>query len=184
MLSGVGLKKPARLRKTARTYWCAFAILIVPAAAPLANTADLVSEPIIRMNGGGIAACGLKITARDGNATFIAELYNDKTERGTRTTLSVSGSNNTALKAAAVRTADHDTKVLLRPIDDSSSKLFKASAYLDPDSIGHLFQQLLVTGFELTTNTSEQTYRWQQSGPVLHSVRQTYLMCSGDLYRP
>lgn len=170
-----------------RALTSAFAILFVCTsitAPALAAAVALEVEPIVRIHHGGVAACGLKVTARSDNTIFHVEIFNDKTSQGTRTTLRVTATDRPGVTGARLKSRAHDTDTLLHPSGPRSEQGFAASAHLAPDTIGPLFRDLLVTGFDLTVTTTAKTYSWQKPGPVPHSVRQLYLMCSGDLYRP
>lgn len=165
---------------------CLSALLAVTtfAEAGALENEGLSIEALIRMDGTGIAACGLTLQLnRADHAPVTVEIYNDKTDNGTRTVLRLQPHADSAVRSVRITTPDHDTDTLLTP-RPSDSTGFAAAANLDPDTIGPLFRALLVSGFDVELTTKNGLRRWTQQGPAPHSVRQLYLMCSGDLYRP
>ncbi len=150
-------------------------------------------EPVMKLNGSEIVACGLAMLLKHPNRDFRAFLVNEKEEAGVRTVLRASTQQtaratdnniNTPLVSASVTTTDISTVEILTLQRDGDERQFEASARLSSSDVAKLFQQLLVSGAVISMRTSKETYEWRLQGPASQSVRAAYLMCSGDLYRP
>ena len=147
-------------------------------------------RPVMTVNDGEITACGIAIDLTADGQSFELILANEKASAGKVTKLTVrpsSGNTEPAearIKSASLQTLDHSTADALDVVSDPEDGDFQARAIGKNDAFGSLFQQLLVGGGRVTITSSTKEHVWKITGPAAHSVRQAYLMCAGDLYRP
>jgi len=162
------------------------ALVMVPAA--VASAEPLVTvEPVTLLENGEIAGCGLTSTVAGRTASAIGEMIAFRD--GDRTAFAVrarpSTANGQAIKSVRLATASHDTAALFPPSKTLGDGIVESRRVLEGFSGSSFAQELMVMGgrFEIVT-TAGETIAYDLPRPMPHRVRQAYLNCAGDLFRP
>ncbi|OYW54627.1 MAG: hypothetical protein B7Y80_06195 [Hyphomicrobium sp. 32-62-53] len=166
-----------------------FTILLALAMVPtsLASAEPLVTvDPVTLLENGEIAGCGLTSTVTSGKASAIGEMIAFRD--GDRTAFAVRARPNAssdAIKSVRLATASHDTAVLFPPSKLLGDGLVETRTVLEGFAGSSFAQELMVMGgrFEFVT-TNGNTIAYDLPRPMPHRVRQAYLNCAGDLFRP
>jgi hypothetical protein len=162
------------------------ALVMVPAAA--ASAEQLVTvEPVTLMENGEIAGCGLTSTVTGGTSSAIGEViaFRDGYSTAFAVRARPSPANGEAIKSVRLATASHDTAALFPPSRNLGNGLVETRTVLEGFSGSSFAQELMVMGgrFEIIT-TAGETIAYDLPRPMPHRVRQAYLNCAGDLFRP
>lgn len=160
------------------------ALTSLPIAAARAEPAVTV-EPVTLLKDGEIAGCGLT-SSSNGAASAIGEVIAFRD--GDRTAFAVRarpGANGGAIKSVRLATASHDTGTLFPPTQQFEKGLVETRTVLEGFTGSSFAQELMVMGgrFEIVT-TAGETIAYDLPRPMPHRVRQAYLNCAGDLFRP
>lgn len=162
-------------------------VCAIPAAS--GGPPEVTVEPVTLLSDGRIAGCGMKATARTSASSIISEVIafreNDRTVFSVRARPAEGGFNGTPWRHLRLTTATHDTRNLFPQPQSNTQGYIETRAHL-PGFTGSSFaQELLVTGgrFEITA-ADQSLFAFDLPHPVPHGVRQAYLNCAGDLFRP
>jgi len=182
-----GQVKTIRMKKlNNRTSMFAISTFLLSAVASslaLSGEHKLHADIIMKKNVDGILACGMGFKLTSTNGSYAVNLVNEKVKSGMVTKLIVRSDQKNTISSAAVRTLDFSTqKILTKMQSDNQNTIY--SQKLSPDTIGRLFQQLMVSGAKIEITSMSETITWDFPGPASQSLRAMYLMCSGDMYRP
>lgn len=95
------------------------------------------------------------------------------------------GSTGEAIKSVRLATASRDTAALFPPSRNLGNGLVETRTVLEGFTGSSFAQELMVMGgrFEIVT-TAGDTIAYDLPRPMPHRVRQAYLNCAGDLFRP
>lgn len=161
------------------------ALAVLPASGATADPAVIV-EPVTLLERGEIAGCGLTSTFTGGIGSAIGEVIAFRD--GDRTAFAVRarpGSIGGAIKSVRLVTASHDTAALFPPSKSIENGLVETRTVLEGFTGSSFAQEVMVMGgrFEIITATG-QTLTYDLPRPMPHRVRQAYLNCAGDLFRP
>ncbi len=150
---------------------------------------EISVEPVTLLDAGKIAGCGLKATARADDATTIGEVIafrsGDVTVFSVRAR-AVDGAGN-AMRPSHIRltTASHDTRTLFPAPRPHSDGQIETRAHLAGFTGSSFAQELMVMGGRFEVRREDQsTLTFDLPLPMPHTVRQAYLNCAGDLFRP
>ncbi len=161
--------------------------LLVPAL--MGADSEVRVEPVTLMAGGQIAGCGFSSTQPQPEDTVIGEVLALREGDGTvfsiraRTT----GRNGGEAVFAGVRltTASHDSAVLFPAPAVSSGGILETRAALEGFTGSSFAQELMVTGGRFEMRRADGgIIAYDLPRPMPHRVRQAYLNCAGDLFRP
>lgn len=148
--------------------------------------ADVAVSPLTLLENGNVAGCGLSSTVRTPQNTAIADVIAFRDGNATAFAVRARTQSDTP-QAVGVRliTATHDTASdfpSVRPIDGG---LVETRTVLEGFDGSSFAQALMVTGgrFEITLSGG-MTLAYDLPRPMPHGVRQAYLNCAGDLFRP
>ncbi len=160
------------------------ALTSLPVAAANAEPAVTV-EPVTLLKNGEIAGCGLTSSNNEAASVIgdvIAFRDGDRTAFAVRARPGAAGG---AIKSVRLATASHDTATLFPPSKPLSGGLVETRAILDGFTGSSFAQELMVMGgrFEIMTAAGD-TITYDLPRPMPHRVRQAYLNCAGDLFRP
>lgn len=165
-----------------RIFFALVAAAGVGAAGTAAADAGAKVEPLTLLENGKIAGCGMTsssasvigevIAFRDGNQTAFAIRARP-------------APGSSAVKSVRFATASHDSASLFpasAPIDDG---IVESRTVLEGFTGPSFAQELMVMGgrFQIAT-VDGQTIAYDLPRPMPHRVRQAYLNCAGDLFRP
>jgi hypothetical protein len=166
------------------------AVPVVTAAALAANAAPVVPlvsvEPVVLLQDGRISGCGLSSTAELTGVRVIGEVIAFRDGEQTAFAVRARASEGAAhVKSVRLATASHDTLTLFPPPSPLAPGGVETRAILE-GLPGSLFaQELLVTGGRFQIDFDDgQTLSFDLPRPMPHSIRQSYLNCAGDLFRP
>lgn len=160
------------------------ALTSVPATAAHAEPSVTV-EPVTLLQDGEIAGCGLT-SSDNGPASAIGEVIafrdGDQTAFAVRARPGAAGG---AIKSVRLATASHDTGTLFPPSKPLENGLVETRAVLEGFTGSSFAQELMVMGgrFEIVTAAGD-TIAYDLPRPMPHRIRQAYLNCAGDLFRP
>jgi hypothetical protein len=145
-------------------------------------------EPLTLLENGQIAGCGLSATGSEAEGSAIAEVIAFRD--GNETAFAVrarSGPNSASTNAQSIRlvTATHDTAVLFPRPRRIAGGIVETRRVLQGFTGPSFAQELMVTGgrFEIT-GADGAVLALDLPRPMPHRVRQAYLTCAGDLFRP
>ena len=164
-------------------------ILISLSVSPAANAQIepvVTVEPVTLLNDGAVAGCGLTTFGRVGStsatAEFIAFRDGDRTAFAIRARPDANGGTP---KAIRLTTTSHDTAHLFPPSGIINGGILETRTVLDGFLGSSFAQELMVMGgrFEIVT-TAGEIIAFDLPRPMPHRVRQAYLNCAGDLFRP
>ena len=157
-------------------------------ARPLAAIAEATVsvEPVTLLENGQIAGCGLSSKANDKGRSVFADVIAFR--EGDRTAFAVRArpaENATGISAVRLSTASHDTAKLFPPVRNLPEGLVEVRTVLEGFTGSSFAQELMVMGgrFEVTM-TDGATLAFDLPRPMPHRIRQAYLNCAGDLFRP
>jgi hypothetical protein len=165
-------------------------VLLALAMVPTswASAEPLVTvDPVTLLEAGEIAGCGLTSTVTGGTSSVIGEMIAFRD--GDRTAFAVrarpSTADGEAIKSVRLATASHDSAVLFPPSKLLGDGIVETRTVLEGFSGSSFAQELMVMGgrFEIVT-TAGETIAYDLPRPMPHRVRQAYLNCAGDLFRP
>ncbi len=164
---------------------CLAAALLLPVTLASAEPTVTV-EPLTLLENGEIAGCGLASTATIGATKAVGEVIAFR--QGDRTAFAVRSrpnANSAAIKSVRLVTASHDTAQLFPPAQPLTDGIVETRAVLEGFTGSSFAQELMVMGgrFELTAEDGT-TLAYDLPRPMPHRVRQAYLNCAGDLFRP
>ncbi len=139
-------------------------------------------EPLTLLEDGKIAGCGMTSSSASVIGEVIAFRSGNETAFAIRARPAPGAS---AVKSVRFATASHDSASLFpapAPIDDG---IVEARTVLEGFTGPSFAQELMVMGgrFEIAT-VDGQTIAFDLPRPMPHRVRQAYLNCAGDLFRP
>lgn len=162
-----------------------FALAVLPTNGASADPSVTV-EPVTLLERGEIAGCGLTSTATIGSVSVIGEVIAFRD--GDRTTFAVRarpGATGQTIRSVRLATASHDTAQQFPPSAPIDNGLVETRTVLEGFSGSSFAQELMVMGgrFEIIT-AAGQTLAYDLPRPMPHRVRQAYLNCAGDLFRP
>lgn len=155
---------------------------------PLKAYADpqVAVAPLTLLENGEVAGCGLTSTAHTPEAKAIGEVVAFRDGNATAFAVRARPDASSA-RIVGVRliTATHDTASDFPPIRTLDGGLIETRAVLVGFDGSRFAQALMVTGgrFEITLNDGS-ALAYDLPRPMPHSVRQAYLNCAGDLFRP
>jgi hypothetical protein len=161
-------------------------LLALVAAAGVAGSANADTgarvEPLTLLENGKIAGCGMMSSSARVIGEVIAFRQGNDTAFAIRAR-PIPGSS--AVKSVRFATASHDSAALFpvsAPIGDG---IVEARTVLQGFTGPSFAQELMVMGgrFEITT-TDGDTIAYELPRPMPHRIRQAYLNCAGDLFRP
>jgi hypothetical protein len=166
----------------------AVAALVFPATGTGAvEPRSVVLEPIVRIAGGAILACGIAIvTGIDGTLTASLRLEKAETEPvfALEATWRDERGKARSLSGIVIETGTETTAKLLPPARPSQDGV-KATGPIPGLPGSELMRSLLVSGGTLTVVSPENgTTAIAIPGPAPQQVRASYLNCAGDLERP
>jgi len=155
-------------------------------AAPVRAQPTVTVEPVTLLKNGNIAGCGLTSTVMDDAVSAIGEVIAFRD--GDHTAFAIRarpGTTGAAIQSVRLATASHDTRRLFPPPKLLTNGLVETRAVLEGFTGSSFAQELMVIGgrFELIT-TAGETIAYDLPRPMPHRVRQAYLNCAGDLFRP
>lgn len=164
------------------------ALLLACAALPVSGLRAepaVTVEPVTLLENGEIAGCGLTSTGGSPVAAIgevIAFRDGDRTAFAIRARPGAAGA---AVKSVRLTTATHDTAVLFPPAQAMPGGLVETRAALEGFAGASFAQELMVMGgrFEIVTAVGD-TIAYDLPRPMPHRIRQAYLNCAGDLFRP
>lgn len=172
---------------TVRVPVASILIVCLHMSAAVARAEPAVTvEPVTLLENGEIAGCGLISSATLGPVTAIGEFIAFR--EGDRTAFAVRARpdpTGTGLASVRLATASHDTAQLFPPSKPLANGLVETRAVLEGFAGSSFAQELMVMGgrFEIVTSAG-QTLAYDLPRPMPHRVRQAYLNCAGDLFRP
>jgi hypothetical protein len=146
-------------------------------------------EPVTLMAEGRIAGCGLASAHADTDGTVIGEVLAFR--EGARTVFSIRArtadlsAGQPAFAGVRLTTASHDTAVLFPAPTVSAEGIVETRAALEGFAGSSFAQELMVMGgrFEMR-RPDGRVIAYDLPRPIPHGVRQAYLNCAGDLFRP
>lgn len=156
-------------------------------------------EPVTLMEGNRIMGCGVMarqaaggkgprrgevLLMRKGEATEFVVRVDPGPLHPDASTAARNGAQ--APVAARLATASYDSRQLFPPPRMMDGGFMETRAALGSDTGALFMQDLLVSGgtFSIEVAGGEAPRTLAMPGPMPHSVRQAYLMCAGDLFRP
>ena len=137
-------------------------------------------EPIVRLKGRDVVACGVKFISTSNGRTLMAEFILDDS-RGTRE-FSLSSSGSAALLGLSLETQDATTATLLpRPVVGLDGSINSRGPI--PGLTGSDFVRSLMVGGGTLRATIDggPEYVVRLPGPFSQQVRASYINCAGDL---
>jgi hypothetical protein len=166
-----------------------------------ADTVPARLEPIIRLDDGRVASCGVAITFGPGKpeVDLVNHRVADSTEfeltvRARRDLPSTEGPNFIFTESPTLATTSQDTKTLLG-LSSASQVLLtpsrtpgatvtvSARGPVDPTQGAFLMQEFMVSGATVTfTMADRSVVSLTVPGPAPQNVRSAYLHCAGDLF--
>lgn len=145
-------------------------------------------DPLTLLKDGQIAGCGLSATGSAAQGSAIAEVIAFRD--GNETAFAVRarpGPNSTSPNAQSIRlvTATHDTAFLFPQPRRIAGGIVETRTVLQGFTGPSFAQELMVMGgrFEIT-GADGAVFTLDLPRPMPHRVRQAYLTCAGDLFRP
>lgn len=158
----------------------AVAAITVATAAGAEPTGSV--EPLTLLENGKIAGCGMASSTASAIGEVIAFRQGDDTAFAIRARTTAGSAAVTNVRFA---TASHDSKTLFPPPAPIGDGLIETRTVLEGFTGPSFAQELMVMGgrFEITT-ADGQTIAYDLPRPMPHRVRQAYLNCAGDLFRP
>ena len=162
----------------------AFALALWPVMAR-ADTQVSVS-PLTLLEDGKVAGCGLSSSARTAETTAIGEVIafreGDVTAFAVRARTAPEAGPVTAVR---LTTASHDTAAVFPKPHLLPGGILETRKVLEGFSGSSFAQELMVMGgrFEVIFGNG-QSFAYDLPRPMPHAVRQAYLNCAGDLFRP
>ena len=156
------------------------------AAAGVAGTAAADNgakvEPLTLLENGKIAGCGMMSSS----AMVIGEVIAFREGNDTAFAIRArSTPGSSAVKSVRFATASHDSANLFPASAAIGDGIVEARTVLEGFTGPSFAQELMVMGgrFEITT-VDGRTIAYDLPRPMPHRVRQAYLNCAGDLFRP
>lgn len=171
------------MRSAALGLVAALAIGAPATAAPL----QVEVEPVTLIDGDRIAACGVSAVARgDGPGSITASLL--AIRDGDRTVFELSAVVSDPAwppRALTFRSASHTSDQMFPPVTAEAGGGLSTRAALDGLAGAMFIQEVLISGgtFQLGFSDGPEVSLALPS-PMPHGVRQSYLQCAGDLFRP
>jgi hypothetical protein len=161
----------------------AITVLAALAFATEAVAAPAVAvEPVTLLKDGKIAGCGLTSSTASVVGDVMAFREGNDTAFAIRARAAAGSHPVTAVRLI---TASHNSSTLFPRPSPAGDGLVEARAVL-PGFTGSSFaQELMVMGGRFEIDTADgQTIAYDLPRPMPHRVRQAYLTCAGDLFRP
>ncbi|MBY0225447.1 MAG: hypothetical protein K2Q28_06540 [Hyphomicrobium sp.] len=139
-------------------------------------------EPLTLLENGKIAGCGMMSSS----ARVIGEVIAFR--QGTDTSFAIRArpvSGSSAVTSVRFTTASHDSASLFPASTPIGDGIVETRAVLQGFTGPSFAQELMVMGgrFEIAT-VDGHTISYDLPRPMPHRVRQAYLNCAGDLFRP
>jgi hypothetical protein len=150
------------------------------AAAEADRTATV--EPVTLLENGRIAGCGMTSSSASVIGEVIAFREGNETAFAIRARPAPGSS---AVKSVRFATASHDSANLFPSPTPIDGGIVESRTVLEGFTGPSFAQELMVTGgrFEIAT-VDGNTIAYDLPRPMPHRVRQAYLNCAGDLFRP
>ena len=147
---------------------------------------SVMVEPVTLLENGEIAGCGFVSSATVDGAAAIGEVIAFR--EGDVTAFAVRarpGGNTAPITTVRLTTASHDTAKLFPPATSLPHGAVETRAVLEGFTGSSFAQELMVMGgrFEVIA-TDGKTITYDLPRPMPHGIRQAYLNCAGDLFRP
>jgi hypothetical protein len=147
-------------------------------------------EPVTLMAEGQIAGCGFSSTQSHPEGTVIGEVL--ALREGDGTVFSIRARTDgrrdggePAFAGVRLTTASHDTGVLFPPPAVTTGAILETRAPLEGFTGSSFVQELMVTGGRFEMRRADgRIMAYDLPRPMPHGVRQAYLNCAGDLFRP
>ena len=147
---------------------------------------EVTVAPLTLLEDGEVAGCGLTSSLRFPETLAVGEVFafreGDATAFAVRArTVPVSAE----ITGVRLITATHDTAADFPKVRTIAGGMIETRSVLEGFAGSSFAQSLMVTGgrFELTLSGG-QTVAYELPRPMPHAVRQAYLNCAGDLFRP
>ena len=139
-------------------------------------------EPLTLLENGKVAGCGVMSSSAMAIGEVIAFREGNDTAFAIRARSTPGSSAVTSVRFA---TASHDSANLFPASAAIGDGIVEARSVLEGFTGPSFAQELMVMGgrFEITT-VDGRTIAYDLPRPMPHRVRQAYLNCAGDLFRP
>lgn len=159
-----------------------FALLAAAGAAgaAMADNGPTV-EPLTLLENGKIAGCGMMSSS----ARVIGEVIAFR--EGTDTAFAIRARpipGSSAVTSVRFATASHDSAALFPASAPIGDGIVEARAVLEGFTGPSFAQELMVMGGRFEITTVDGTIAYDLPRPMPHRIRQAYLNCAGDLFRP
>ncbi|MGE5266572.1 MAG: hypothetical protein ACM3L9_04315 [Deltaproteobacteria bacterium] len=147
---------------------------------------EITVAPLTLLEDGEVAGCGLTSSSRSPETLALGEVIAFR--EGEATAFAVRARTVPAtVEVTGVRliTASHDTAADFPKARMLGGGLIETRTVLEGFAGSRFAQSLMVTGgrFEITLSDGK-TVAYDLPRPMPHAVRQAYLNCAGDLFRP
>lgn len=178
----------ARARGGWRSVRCALIAVVVPAL--MGAEREVSVEPVTLMAEGQIAGCGFSSAQSHPEGIVIGEVL--ALREGDGTVFSIRARTDgprdggePAFVEVRLTTASHDTAVLFPPPAVAAGGILETRAPLEGFTGSSFVQELMVTGGRFEMRRADgRIMAYDLPRPMPHGVRQAYLNCAGDLFRP
>lgn len=162
--------------------------LAIPLLWPFSAGAggDITVAPLTLLENGEVAGCGLTSSTRSPKPRAVGEVIafrdGNDTAFAVRARIDPGPAKITSVRLV---TATHDTAADFPEVRTLDGGMIETRKVLEGFAGASFAQALMVTGgrFEITMSGG-RTVVYDLPSPMPHTVRQAYLNCAGDLFRP